>query len=80
MKTMQRMLGRVAATLDAFAAEPNRLLGRVPILPEAERRQLLETFNDTAVPFDAALTVVHRLEQAAADHPSGRRSSTAIAS
>ena len=67
--TMQRMLGHVAATLDAFAAEPNRLLGRVPILPEAERRQLLETFNDTAVPFDAALTVVHRLEQAAADHP-----------
>lgn len=67
--TMQRMLGHVAATLDAFAADPNRLLGRVPILPDAERRQLLETFNDTAVPFDAALTVVHRLEQAAADHP-----------
>ncbi|MCA3783275.1 MAG: amino acid adenylation domain-containing protein [Burkholderia sp.] len=67
--TMQRMLGHVAATLDAFAADPNRLLGRLPILPEAERRQLLDTFNDTAVPFDAALTVVHRLEQAAAAHP-----------
>ncbi|WP_080427097.1 non-ribosomal peptide synthetase [Burkholderia ubonensis] len=66
---MQRMLGHVAATLDAFTADPNRLLGRTPILPEAERRQLLDTFNDTAVPFDAALTVVHRLEQAAADHP-----------
>ncbi|RXV65673.1 amino acid adenylation domain-containing protein [Burkholderia stabilis] len=67
--TMQRMLGHVAATLDAFAADPNRLLGRLPILPEAERRLLLDTFNDTAVPFDAALTVVHRLEQAAAAHP-----------
>ncbi|WP_175804707.1 non-ribosomal peptide synthetase [Burkholderia ambifaria] len=67
--TMQRMLGHVAATLDAFAADPNRLLGRLPMLPEAERRQLLDTFNDTDVPFDAARTVVHRLEQAAADHP-----------
>ncbi|WP_175693243.1 non-ribosomal peptide synthetase [Burkholderia ambifaria] len=67
--TMQRMLGHVGATLDAFAADPNRLLGRLPMLPEAERRQLLDTFNDTDVPFDAARTVVHRLEQAAADHP-----------
>jgi len=67
--TMQRMLGHVATALNGFVDEPNRLLGRLPILPEAERQQLLETFNDTAVPFDAARTVVHRLEQAAADHP-----------
>ncbi|SCZ39646.1 MULTISPECIES: non-ribosomal peptide synthetase [Burkholderia] len=66
---MQRMLGHVAATLDAFAADPGRLLGRVPILPDAERHRLQDVFNDTAVPFDAARTVVHRLEQAAAEHP-----------
>ncbi|MFM0286806.1 amino acid adenylation domain-containing protein [Paraburkholderia megapolitana] len=67
--TMRRMLGHVAVTLDAFEADPNRLLGRLPMLSEAERHQLLETFNDTEVPFDAELTVVHRLEQAAAVYP-----------
>ncbi len=66
---MRRMLGHFGALLENFVAEPAKAVGRLSILTASERRELLEDFNDTDVPFDAADTVVHRLERAAALDP-----------
>jgi amino acid adenylation domain-containing protein len=52
--------------LRAFAATPECAVGKLPLLTEAEHRQLLDQWNDTAVPF-AENTCIHEFfeEQAA---------------
>jgi amino acid adenylation domain-containing protein len=46
--TPQRILGHYAALMAAAVAEPERPLGRLPMLSPAERQQLLHEWNDTA--------------------------------
>jgi amino acid adenylation domain-containing protein len=44
---MTRMLGQVQTLLDEFVADPDRSLGNLSLLPAAERRQVLQEFNNT---------------------------------
>jgi amino acid adenylation domain-containing protein len=48
--TIRRALGHLAALLAAAAAEPSRRLSELPLLPAAERRQILAEWNATAAP------------------------------
>jgi amino acid adenylation domain-containing protein len=57
--TAARWLGHLGTLLAAAAAEPERRLSELPVLSDAERRQLLDDWNDTATEVPAAC--VHRL-------------------
>jgi amino acid adenylation domain-containing protein len=46
--TIQRMAGHYQALLESIAADPEQRVSQLPLLSEAERRQLLVQFNDTA--------------------------------
>ena len=46
--TIERMAGHLVHVLDMIAADPGRLVGEVPLLPEAERARVLGEWNDTA--------------------------------
>jgi amino acid adenylation domain-containing protein len=65
---IRRMIGHFDHLLEEFAADPDRPVAEFSILTEAERRQILEEFNDTRVEFDYERTVVHRLESVAELH------------
>ncbi|HEX8273414.1 MAG TPA: amino acid adenylation domain-containing protein, partial [Longimicrobiaceae bacterium] len=49
--TVARMAGHLEVLLDAMAARPGLRLGEVPMLRDAERVQVLETWNATAAPY-----------------------------
>jgi amino acid adenylation domain-containing protein len=49
--TIERMAGRYVALLAAAASDPGLPLSRLPLLDEAERRALLEEWNDTTRPY-----------------------------
>jgi amino acid adenylation domain-containing protein len=57
---MKRVLGHVRTVLEAIASDPHQRLGDLPLLTEAERVELLETWNETTRNYDAA-DCVHRL-------------------
>ncbi|MFI2352996.1 non-ribosomal peptide synthase/polyketide synthase, partial [Streptomyces sp. NPDC019443] len=46
--TARRMTGHLVTLLDAVAADPDRHIGELPLLPRAERHQLVHEWNDTA--------------------------------
>ncbi|MDF4005205.1 amino acid adenylation domain-containing protein [Luteibacter sp. PPL552] len=48
LATVQRMADHFTRLLEAAVSEPGRAIGELPMLGEAERRQLLYDFNDTA--------------------------------
>ncbi|HEV2733797.1 MAG TPA: condensation domain-containing protein, partial [Longimicrobiaceae bacterium] len=50
-ETVARMAGHLEVLLDAMAARPGLRLGEVPMLREAERVQVLETWNATGSPY-----------------------------
>jgi amino acid adenylation domain-containing protein len=52
--TALRLLGHFERLLAAAAAEPDRPVGELPLLSEAERWQLLGEWNDTGSPFPGA--------------------------
>jgi amino acid adenylation domain-containing protein/non-ribosomal peptide synthase protein (TIGR01720 family) len=45
--TIERMAKHLQVLLERIAAEPDRLISRLPILTDAEQRELLEVCNDT---------------------------------
>ncbi|MFJ9381828.1 amino acid adenylation domain-containing protein, partial [Streptomyces sp. NPDC101455] len=47
--TAQRMTGHLVTLLDAVAADPDQHIGELPLLPRAERHQVVHEWNDTAV-------------------------------
>lgn len=55
--------------LDALLTHPGREIGQLNFLAAGEVRQLLETFNDTELPFDKQLTILDYLHQQVADRP-----------
>jgi amino acid adenylation domain-containing protein len=63
--TIQRMMGHLRVLLEAIAAQPEARLSSLPLLPEAERRQMLLDWNANALPAPEAC--LHELfqEQAA---------------
>ena len=61
--TAERILKHLCALLEAFAQDPSRRLSEVCLLSDAERRQLLRAFNDTAVAFDPSDPFIRRFER-----------------
>ncbi|HEV3468924.1 MAG TPA: amino acid adenylation domain-containing protein [Pyrinomonadaceae bacterium] len=49
--TVERMLGHFRTLLEAVAADPARRVSELPLLTDAERRQLIFEWNDTATPY-----------------------------
>jgi amino acid adenylation domain-containing protein len=48
--TVVRMAGHFQTLLGSIVADPDRPLSRLDLLPDAERQQLLQGWNDTAAP------------------------------
>jgi amino acid adenylation domain-containing protein len=66
--TIRRMLGHWEVLLEGIAADPDRRLSELPLLPEAERRQLLVDWNRTGAAYPRAC--LHELfERQAAGTP-----------
>ncbi|HSF43791.1 MAG TPA: non-ribosomal peptide synthase/polyketide synthase [Thermoanaerobaculia bacterium] len=59
----ERLLDRLERVLAGAAADPEALLGEIDVLTEAERRELLVAFNDTAAPYPAEATVCDLFEE-----------------
>ncbi|WP_394835952.1 AMP-binding protein [Pendulispora rubella] len=57
--TIERMIGHFVRLLDAAVREPDTLVSRLPLLDDAEQRELLTKFNATA-PAKAASAPVHQ--------------------
>ncbi|HEU0076257.1 MAG TPA: amino acid adenylation domain-containing protein, partial [Longimicrobiaceae bacterium] len=68
--TVERWVGYLRAVLEGMAADDGRSVDRIPILPEAERRQVLREWNatDAAYPREAC---VHELFEAQAARTPG---------
>src|SRR2546425_6500226 len=62
---IKRLAGHFQTLLQGIAAHPEQRVSRLPILSEAERRQVLVEWNDTASPYPAA-QCVHELFEAEA--------------
>jgi len=66
--TIERMVRHLQVLLAAIAADPTLPLGRIDILTEEERHQVLEAWNDTEAAYPQ--TCIHRLfEDQVARHP-----------
>jgi aspartate racemase len=63
--TAKRMLGHYRALLEAAVADPDQQVSHMPILGEAEQRQLLVEWNDTKREYPQLC--VHQLFEAQAD-------------
>lgn len=48
--TIERMAGCYRTLLEGIVADPDRAISRLPVLTEAEQRQMLETWNDVRCP------------------------------
>jgi len=64
---MQRLLGHLQTLLDAALVKPDTRLSALPILTDAQRRQILVDWNATAVPYPADATI-HALFSRQARH------------
>ena len=62
-ESVLRMAGHFQMLLEAMVADPARPISLLPLLTEAERRQLLVEWNQTAAPFPRELGV-HQLFEA----------------
>jgi amino acid adenylation domain-containing protein len=59
--TIERMARHYRHLVDAFAANPDAIVSRVPLLPAAERSLILDVWNDTDVELPAS-TVIDTIE------------------
>jgi amino acid adenylation domain-containing protein len=64
-----RMLGHLQTLLEGMAANPRDKLKDLPLLPEAERHQLVEAWNRTTVAYPAARCVHEMVEEQARVRP-----------
>ncbi|MEA2603268.1 MAG: hypothetical protein QOF89_4260 [Acidobacteriota bacterium] len=67
--TIERMTGHFVNLLDAVLADQDAALAALPILGAEERRQIVETWNETAAPFPELC--VHQLFEAQAARSPG---------
>ncbi|HKH48056.1 MAG TPA: amino acid adenylation domain-containing protein, partial [Thermoanaerobaculia bacterium] len=67
--TLRRLLGHLRTLLEGFAASPDCTLEEIPLLGEAERRQILDEWNRTAVDYPADRTVPELFAAQAARTP-----------
>ena len=61
--TIGRLAGHLTTMLEGIVAEPRRQIGKLPILPDDERRALLQDVNRTGRPVDG-----HCLHELVAPH------------
>jgi amino acid adenylation domain-containing protein len=71
--TAERLLGHFGTLVAGALAEPQARISALPLLSDAERRELLVAWNDTRADFPAELTVPELFEASA------RRSPAAVA-
>jgi amino acid adenylation domain-containing protein len=64
-----RMLGHLQTLLEGMAARPEARLKDLPLLSDAERHQLVELWNQTAVAYPAARCVHEMVEEQARMRP-----------
>ena len=64
--TIERLAAGLQVVLAAMVADPGMALSRLPVMPEPERRRVLEDFNRTAAPYPRD-GLVHRLFESRAD-------------
>jgi amino acid adenylation domain-containing protein len=55
--TMQRWLGHLETLLASIAAAPTEIIGKLPILSEVERNEIVVKWNDTATKYDNVETL-----------------------
>ncbi|MCP4701327.1 MAG: amino acid adenylation domain-containing protein, partial [Gammaproteobacteria bacterium] len=67
--TVQRMLGNFYMLLKGIVANPEQPISRLPLLNEAERRQLLEEWNDTQASYPKDKCLHQLIEEQAAKTP-----------
>ncbi|MEO8562663.1 MAG: condensation domain-containing protein, partial [bacterium] len=65
----ERMLGHLATALQALAANGDRSVGSISIVPEDERAQLLEEFAGERVQYEGGDTLVERMSAQVARTP-----------
>ncbi|HEV8083743.1 MAG TPA: amino acid adenylation domain-containing protein, partial [Chitinophagaceae bacterium] len=68
-ETIERMMEHFMQLLSSIIKEPFQKVGKLSMLTQAEERQMLIEFNDTAVPYSRDKTVVELFEQQAAKTP-----------
>ncbi|HQA67127.1 MAG TPA: amino acid adenylation domain-containing protein [Aggregatilineales bacterium] len=68
-QTIERMAGHITTLLEAVAEAPDTRITELPLLTEAERRQILVEWNDTAAPYDRERCLHESFEALAAQHP-----------
>ncbi len=59
---IERMFGHYQTLLEAVAADPEVRVSELPLLPDAERRQLLVQWNDTKVDYPASACIQEPFE------------------
>ena len=64
-----QIIRQYETVLRHVVAQPRTPLGEVPLLTEAERRQVVETWNETAHAYDEITSVVERVAAQAAAQP-----------
>ncbi len=64
--TIARMAGHLTTLLEGAAADPGRPVSELPLLPAAEREELLATWNRTEAPFSSE-ACIHQLFEAHVD-------------
>ncbi|MEO1084311.1 MAG: amino acid adenylation domain-containing protein, partial [Acidobacteriota bacterium] len=67
--TAERMVRHFCFLLETASAEPERPMHRLPLLSEAERRQIVVDWNDTALEIPLDRAVHHYVEAQAASTP-----------
>jgi amino acid adenylation domain-containing protein len=68
-ETIARMAGHLQTLLEGIVANPDERLSALPLLTEAERRQLLVEWNDTRVEYPAQQSIHALVEAQAARTP-----------
>ncbi|MEV0123621.1 amino acid adenylation domain-containing protein [Streptomyces sp. NPDC050703] len=59
--TVRRLMDAFRVVVEAAAAGPDLAVSRLPVLPDADRRRIVEEWNDTAKTFDGAERCLHDL-------------------
>ncbi|MDW8319484.1 MAG: condensation domain-containing protein, partial [Anaerolineae bacterium] len=67
--TIERLLGHYLVLLEGIVADPDRAIGRLPMLPEAERRLVLYEWNRTQADYDVERCIHQLFEAQAAATP-----------
>jgi amino acid adenylation domain-containing protein len=68
-ETMRRMLGHLQRVLEQMVEDPERKIGEFELMGPAELRQVVETWNDTAIPYDRERCLPELIEMQVAATP-----------